>query len=84
MSLVGYGFGDFACNLSIAMTTTFLLFYMTDVAGVSAAAVGTMAGRAGCVQRCTARRITRLRQRLRQFRDRARGRECRRAAEQHD
>lgn len=42
MSLVGYGFGDFACNLSIAMTTTFLLFYMTDVAGVSAAAVGTM------------------------------------------
>ncbi|MFO1427787.1 MAG: hypothetical protein U1F11_12615 [Steroidobacteraceae bacterium] len=49
-----------------------------------AAAVGTMAGRAGCVQRCTARRITRLRQRLRQFRDRARGRECRRAAEQRD
>jgi glucuronide carrier protein len=41
-ALVGYGLGDFACNLSIAMTTTFLLYYMTDVAGVSAAAVGTM------------------------------------------
>jgi len=41
-SVLGYGLGDFACNLSIAMTTTFLLYYMTDVAGISAAAVGTM------------------------------------------
>ncbi len=41
-AVIGYGLGDFACNLSIAMTTTFLLYYMTDVAGVGAAAVGTM------------------------------------------
>lgn len=41
-SVIGYGLGDFACNLSIAMTTSFLLYYMTDVAGITAAAVGTM------------------------------------------
>ncbi|MEI2730897.1 MAG: glycoside-pentoside-hexuronide (GPH):cation symporter [Dermatophilaceae bacterium] len=41
-SLLGYGLGDFGCNLAFALSTTFLLFYYTDVAGLSAAAVGTM------------------------------------------
>ena len=41
-AVVGYGFGDFAMNLSFSMSTSFLLYYFTDVAGLSAAAVGTM------------------------------------------
>lgn len=41
-SLVGYGLGDFGCNLSFALATTFLLYYYTDIAGLSAASVGTM------------------------------------------
>lgn len=41
-ALLGYGLGDFGCNLAFALTTSFLLFYYTDVAGLSAAAVGTM------------------------------------------
>ncbi len=41
-SLLGYGLGDFGCNLAFALSTTFLLFYYTDVAGLSAASIGTM------------------------------------------
>jgi len=41
-AVIGYGLGDFACNLAFAMSTAFLLYYMTDVAGLSAAAIGTM------------------------------------------
>ncbi|MBK9157453.1 MAG: glycoside-pentoside-hexuronide (GPH):cation symporter [Propionibacteriaceae bacterium] len=41
-SILGYGLGDFAMNLSFAMSTSFLLYYFTDVGGLSAAAVGTM------------------------------------------
>ncbi|HEY3545982.1 MAG TPA: MFS transporter, partial [Propionicimonas sp.] len=41
-AVVGYGFGDFAMNLSFSMSTSFLLYYFTDVGGLSAAAVGTM------------------------------------------
>lgn len=41
-AFVGYGLGDFGCNLSFALATTFLLYYYTDVAGLSAASVGTM------------------------------------------
>jgi glucuronide carrier protein len=41
-SLLGYGLGDFGCNLAFSLTTMFLLYYYTDVAGISAAAVGTM------------------------------------------
>lgn len=41
-SVVGYGLGDFGCNLSFSLATSWLLFYYTDVAGFSAAAVGTM------------------------------------------
>src|SRR6476619_4168100 len=37
-TVLGYGAGDFAFSLS----TAFLLYYYTDVAGISAAAVGTM------------------------------------------
>ncbi|GAE34743.1 MFS transporter [Halalkalibacter akibai] len=39
---VGYGFGDLASNLVFAAVGMFLLFYYTDVAGASAAAVGTI------------------------------------------
>lgn len=41
-SLLGYGLGDFGCNLAFSLSTTFLLFYYTDVAGLSAAAIATM------------------------------------------
>src|SRR6187551_1311857 len=41
-SVVGYGAGDLANNLAFTLGTTFLLLYYTDVAGISAAAVGTM------------------------------------------
>lgn len=41
-SIVGYGFGDFANNLAFTLGTAFLLYYYTDVAGLSAASVATM------------------------------------------
>lgn len=41
-TVIGYGAGDFACNLAFSLSTSFLLYYYTDVAGISAAAVGTM------------------------------------------
>jgi glucuronide carrier protein len=41
-SVFGYGFGDFANNLAFTLSTAFLLYYYTDVAGLSAAAVATM------------------------------------------
>ena len=41
-AIAGYGLGDFAMNLAFSMTTSFLLYYLTDVAGLTAAAVGTM------------------------------------------
>ncbi|HET7476315.1 MAG TPA: glycoside-pentoside-hexuronide (GPH):cation symporter [Dermatophilaceae bacterium] len=41
-SVAGYGFGDFANNLAFTLSTAFLLYYYTDVAGLSAAAVATM------------------------------------------
>ncbi|GAB3061028.1 glucuronide transporter [Intrasporangium mesophilum] len=41
-SVAGYGFGDFANNLAFSLSTAFLLYYYTDVAGLSAAAVATM------------------------------------------
>ena len=41
-SVVGYGLGDFANNLAFSLSTTFLLYYYTDVSGLSAAAIGTM------------------------------------------
>lgn len=37
---VSYGLGDFGCNIIYTAMTTYLLFYYTDFAGVSAAAVG--------------------------------------------
>ena len=39
---LGYGVGDLASNLIFAAVSSFLLFYYTDVVGVSAAAVGTI------------------------------------------
>jgi len=39
---VGYAAGDAANNLAFSMTSLFLLLYYTDVADISAAAVGTM------------------------------------------
>jgi len=41
-AIAGYGLGDFAMNLAFSMGTSFLLYYLTDVAGLTAAAVGTM------------------------------------------
>lgn len=41
-AVVGYGLGDFANNLAFTMGSTFLLYYYTDVAGLTAASVGTM------------------------------------------
>ena len=41
-TVAGYGAGDFGFNLAFSLSTAFLLFYYTDVAGISAAAVGTM------------------------------------------
>lgn len=39
---VGYGLGDTASNLYFQMFVNFLLFFYTDVFGISAAAAGTM------------------------------------------
>lgn len=41
-SIIGYGLGDFANNLAFSLGTAFLLYYYTDVAGLSAASVATM------------------------------------------
>ncbi|MGY3565531.1 glucuronide transporter [Sinomonas sp. RB5] len=41
-SIIGYGAGDAANNLAFTTTTMFLLVYYTDVAGISAAAAGTL------------------------------------------
>ena len=39
---LGYAAGDAGCNLAFAMFSMFLLLYYTDVAGISAAAAGTL------------------------------------------
>ncbi len=39
---VSYGFGDLASNFVWGMTTSYLLFFYTDIFGISAAAVGTL------------------------------------------
>jgi glucuronide carrier protein len=41
-AFIGYGLGDFGCNLAFTLGSTFLLYYYTDVAGLTAASVGTM------------------------------------------
>ncbi|GAB4098054.1 glucuronide transporter [Sinomonas halotolerans] len=41
-TILGYGAGDAANNLAFTTTTMFLLVYYTDVAGISAAAAGTL------------------------------------------
>ncbi len=41
-AIVGYSLGDVANNFAFAMGALFLLSYYTDVAGVGAAAAGTM------------------------------------------
>lgn len=40
--MLGYGLGDVANNFAFAMGSLFLLSYYTDVAGISAAAAGSM------------------------------------------
>jgi glucuronide carrier protein len=42
LQYLGYGFGDAANNLTFAMVSSFLLLYYTDVAGIPAAAAGTV------------------------------------------
>jgi glucuronide carrier protein len=42
LSIVGYGAGDAANNLAFTTASMFLLIYYTDVAGISAAAAGTL------------------------------------------
>ena len=39
---IGYGLGDSASSIFYKLFTTFLLFFYTDVFGISAAAAGTM------------------------------------------
>ena len=39
---ISYAVSDFACNLSFQMIGTYLMFFYTDVFGISAAAVGTL------------------------------------------
>lgn len=39
---LGYGIGDFSSSMFYKLFSTFLMFYYTDVFGISAAAVGTM------------------------------------------
>ena len=41
-AFIGYGLGDFGCNLAFTLGSSFLLYYYTDVAGLTAASVGTM------------------------------------------
>lgn len=42
LNIIGYGAGDAANNLAFTTATMFLLVYYTDVAGISAAAAGTL------------------------------------------
>jgi glucuronide carrier protein len=42
LQYLGYAAGDAANNLAFSMTSMFLLVYYTDVAGISAAAAGTL------------------------------------------
>jgi glucuronide carrier protein len=42
LSILGYGAGDAANNLAFTTATMFLLVYYTDVAGIGAAAAGTL------------------------------------------
>ena len=42
INIIGYGLGDVANNFAFAMGALFLLSYYTDVAGISAAAAGTL------------------------------------------
>ncbi len=39
---VGYAMGDFGCNFSWSLISSYLMFFMTDVARINAATVGTM------------------------------------------
>src|SRR5882724_8669145 len=39
---LGYAAGDAGCNLAFSMSSLFLLLYYTDVAGIPAAAAGTL------------------------------------------
>ncbi|HTN20234.1 MAG TPA: MFS transporter [Pelobium sp.] len=39
---IGYGFGDFASSMFWKIFSVYLLFYYTDIFGISAAVVGTM------------------------------------------
>jgi GPH family glycoside/pentoside/hexuronide:cation symporter len=39
---IGYGFGDMASNVVVTAVSMFLMFYYTEVVGVSAAVVGTI------------------------------------------
>ena len=39
---IGYGAGDFACNLVFSTMASYLLFFYTDVFGITAAVAGTL------------------------------------------
>src|SRR3954453_4552981 len=41
-TVAGYGACDFGFNLAVSLSTSFLLYYYTEVAGISAAAIGPM------------------------------------------
>lgn len=39
---IGYGAGDFACNLVFSIMASYLLFFYTDVFGITATVAGTL------------------------------------------
>lgn len=39
---IGFGISDYACNLAYLLTNTYLLFYYTNCAGISASGAGFM------------------------------------------
>nr|NLD40253.1 MFS transporter [Actinomycetales bacterium] len=42
--VISYSFGDVANNMTFMMTSMFLMVYMTDIAGISAAMAGMIYG----------------------------------------
>ncbi|MEI0539883.1 MFS transporter [Brachyspira pulli] len=39
---IGYGIGDLACNLIFSTATSYLMYYYTDIAKITATSVATL------------------------------------------
>ena len=44
--VLGYGIGDLACNVVFSFMSSYLLYYYTDVAGLTVGAAGAVLSRA--------------------------------------